>query len=333
MKIKLTILSLLLAVTAFSQISVSKKNTGRLKKNKLEDFNQFKSSTTVFVLSSCINKDKYERILKDVWSVTDYIVVTDFQFDMSNYLDKNYSFVTFKSFSSTMTSSSGFTTSHFSASLNFSNFDLEYFRNKVSRIKKPKSKKALKKINKILDDSLSTIADINLYPSYSSSLSSFSGMCGQFHNYNLGFLKNYFQKINNLILNNENFWMYKDGYSEELSLLKNKKLYIPQYLGIKEKVNIRNITIRKNDKEYLDKLMSNYDYDFEVVSIETLNSLISQGHEIYYLTYVKSNKEKFLQVINSVTGDIIYRSYSPDFASSKNLKQKHIRALNNKASK
>ena len=62
-----------------------------------------------------------------------------------------------------------------------------------------------------------------------------------------------------------------------------------------------------------------------------MNNKILNNEELYYLRYVRMNAERFLQVVNSKTGEIIYRNYITGM--SYNIKSKDIKELNDKIKK
>ena len=68
-----------------------------------------------------------------------------------------------------------------------------------------------------------------------------------------------------------------------------------------------------------------------IISDEELNNKILNNEELYYLRYVRMNAERFLQVVNSKTGEIIYRNYITGM--SYNIKSKDIKELNDKIKK
>lgn len=340
----LFIICLLVSSFVFSQISVSKRHAGGLKKHSVEDFEKFKSATTVFVLPDCIETQDYIKILNDVWNINDFILMTTQEFDESNFSDKNYLF--FRLYGGTITTYGRISSGVYAFTyINLDFIDIDKYKKNILKVKKPESKKGKKKIKKIWKESISTVARVNLYSSREfvnialdrEGAKQSLNECGFAYNYNLGFLKNYIQKINNLISNNESYWMYKNDYSEELSVLSNKTLYIPDYLKIRYKTSskIRGLGVVKEiyaveDEEFLKDLMSNYNYNYNIVSEEQMDDLILSNQEIYYLTYVKSQGEKFMQIVNSKTGDIIYRNYIANAASSKNLKIRHLKDINKK---
>ncbi len=322
---------------SFSQSSVSRSHTGGLKKNSEKDFERIKSTITVFVLPDCIEITDYEKILADVWDVTDYIVVSSEEFHISDFIDKDYSFVTFKVFTqtSTLTRNSGRNSAKTNITyyLDFSVLNTVDFKKEYIKLTKRKKPKNSSKIKKSFMKNSKMFASITLYPKIITS--EFGGLinfCQAFHNSNTGFLKNYFQKINDLISKNENYWLYENDYKKELALLSKEVLYIPSYFKIKYDRDKYGNLFSKNDekinKEYIDDLLSNYNYKFTFISDEDLNQKILDNEELYYLTYVMSNKQKFMQIVNSKTGEVIYRDYIADVVSSKNVKGRHINIIN-----
>lgn len=123
--------------------------------------------------------------------------------------------------------------------------------------------------------------------------------------------------------------MYKDDFLPELKKLTNNKLYIPSYMTIK--YNGWTGKDSEGDDENIQKIFKKYDYKYEVISDEELNRKILNNEELYYLRYVRMNAERFLQVVNSKTGEIIYRNYITGL--SYKIKSKHIKELNSKIKK
>ena len=150
-----------------------------------------------------------------------------------------------------------------------------------------------------------------------------------FFNYKKGYLKNYFQKLNTLIDDEQTYWMYEEDYTPELKQLQTKKLYIPSYLTVK--YNGFTIEDMPNTNAYIDELFNKYTFDYEVISDEELNDKIMQNEELYYLRYVRMNNERFIQIVNSKNGEIVYRNYLTGL--SYNIKSKNIKQINDKIKK
>ncbi len=316
---------------SFSQVSISENHIGKLKRHSKKKFEKIKSSTTVFILSDCIEKSDYVKILNDVWKVTDFILLHEGEFDSSDYLDKNYTFVNFDWIHQTMTNMSGGGSSIVHHFMNFSLFDYDNFVKDFSKIDKNDKLKLITKGNKLYRKNISMFGSINLYPNkeYVDISYNYVNECEIFYNYNLGFLKNYFQKINDLITKSESYWLFDNDYSKNIAILKEKTLLVPMYMSEKYKKNRSNIPISiGKDIKYLEELFSNYNYKFEFIPVGELSARIVSGEDCIYLTFVRSSREKFIQVVNSKTGEILYRNYIADFMSSVNLKPRHINDIN-----
>lgn len=118
--------------------------------------------------------------------------------------------------------------------------------------------------------------------------------------------------------------MYEDDYLPDLKKLATHKLYIPSYMNIK--FNGWTGQDSEADDNNIDDIFKKYEYQYEIISDDDLNNRILDNQELYYLRYVRMNAERFLQVVNSKTGEIIYRNYITGL--SYKIKSKHIKDLN-----
>jgi len=104
----------------------------------------------------------------------------------------------------------------------------------------------------------------------------------------------------------------------ELVQLKNKILYVPEYTLIK----FAAFTGDESKRHKLDKLFKGYNYPYKVLPTNKLVKLALNSEEpIYYLSYIKSNAEKYVSVINSHTGNFVYSEYT---MISYNVKDKDV---------
>src|SRR5690606_28263853 len=94
---------------------------------------------------------------------------------------------------------------------------------------------------------------------------------------------------------------------DKMQKLKTETLYVPDYIFIKRNKFKGTESERFEEKE----LMEGYKFPYKIVSIEELNSKILNGEEFLYLSYIRSNTDKFISVINSKTGEVIYTVYRP----------------------
>ncbi|CAA0217708.1 conserved exported hypothetical protein [Tenacibaculum maritimum] len=330
MKLKVLLL-LLITFQSYSQVSVGRRHVGKSKKFKKGVLEKFKNTETIFLLSNIYEKEVYEKILKDSWNVTPYKVVDLESFEIENYLSSKYSVAQLAG----LKRSGGGSTSLFTY-IDFKIYDSDAIFKKLEKLS-PKKRK--KKKQDIINKNSSNIARFYIFPKDDFIRTSLSSNIGKivnslftddvFFNYKPGFLKNYFQKINNLIKNEDIYWMYEDDYLPELKKLTNNKLYIPSYMTIKYSGWMGQDS--EEDDENIKDIFRKYDYGYEIISDEEISNKILNNEEFYYLRYVRMNTERFLQVVNSKTGEIIYRDYI--MGLSYRIKSKHIKKLSRKIKK
>ena len=327
---------LLTSFSTYTQVSVGSKHVGRSSKLKKETLVKFKETETIFVLSTVYDKEQYEEILKDVWTVTPFKVVPANKFSKEDYLSNKYSIVELGGYKESSTMPSGRSYTSLFTYIDFKMYDNKKVRTKLNKLS---SKRKVKKMNDILNDNTINIARFYIFPkddfiqtSLGYDMSTvFTSLYTDdvFFNYKPGFLKNYFQKVNNLLKKGENYWMYKDDYLLGLKKLTSKTLYIPSYMTIKYSGWTGKDS--KEDDKNIEKIFKKYDHKYEIITDDQLSDKIMNGENIYYLRYVRMNAERFLQVVNAQTGEILYRNYMTGF--SYKLKTKHITDLNSKIKK
>jgi hypothetical protein len=130
------------------------------------------------------------------------------------------------------------------------------------------------------------------------------------YNFNLGYIRNYFQALNEKLLKSENFKV-RDGVINKTKLneLKNQTLFAPDWILKQYSVTTRDLKKIEDPEE----LFSKYEYKYEVVPNEVLNSKILDGEDFYYFNYTQFNDDKILSVIHSITGEIIYLNSDSSF--------------------
>ncbi len=295
-----------------SQISVGDGETGKLSKKQYE---KFKSTTTIFVLPELYEKEVYENILSKSWDVTPFKIVDESAFELKEYLGQNNSFasVHIKKYDQKINPKS----TQVQSAMVITNFEFAMYddKNLLKELESKKNKNTDKLINKFktkygrfrlygndkIINELYVTDRKKVQQLYNENYSA-----DVFFNYTPGLLKNYFQKINELLKNNEKHYISeKEEYIPELKELSAKALYIvPSY----EKTNYDPIPDEK--KEGLKLELDNMLFTYKFITNAELNDKILNEESFYYLRYARSTARKYYEVVNSKTGEIVYRSFS-----------------------
>lgn len=337
MKKSLLFLLFILSLSANSQISVGSRHTGTSKKIDGKDLERFYKTKTIFLFSNIYDKSIYEEVLKNSWTVTPYEIVAIDDFNLYKYLDGSYSFASIGSQTITRQKKNNFNSTFLYCYFDFYMFDEKEKKEELEKLAK-KSEKKIKNYNVLVANKIN-LARIYLYPKddfidkiYKESNENVSGALvneDMFFNYKPGFLVNYFQKVNQLLKDKQTNWMYAKEAKSELANLRTATLYVPEYLAN----NYRAWKLRDDHKTEEEKVefFSKYKYKYQYIDDDEVSKKILNNEEFYYLRYARTNSERFLQVINSKTGEIVYSDYMAGL--SYQLKEGHIKDLSEKIKK
>lgn len=323
----------LITIKGFSQISVSSRHIGPPKSIDKEIMARLKNTETIFLFSTVYEKETYEAILKDTWKVTPYKIVSLEDFNLENYLNDKYSFFQLAGHKRIKKTDRGPDIISLYTYIDLFLYDNEAIHKKLNKLSPEKKEK---KFNDIIQSNTVDLVRFYIHPKEEFIHTSITKEIDEivnsmynddvFYNYKPGFLKNYFQKINNLLLDEETYWLYKTDFTSEIKNLSTQKLYIPSYLTIKYNA-WRGTDSPEYDNDVLE-VFKTYDYEYEILSDQDISDKIIQNEEFYYLRYVRMNAERFLQIVNSKTGEVIYRFYTTGFGYK--ITDKHIKEINKK---
>lgn len=326
-------------LTINAQVSVGPRHIGTSKSFPKGRLGKLKGTETIFVLSDIIDSSTYEKLLSDSWDVTPYKLVNRKDFNILDYVDDKYSFANLEGHHVEKQTKSGAIVHYLYLYIKFFMLDAEGLKKDLSKLDKS-SKRYKKKLRKAISSNKENLARVDLFPKDNFlpiALSSESSVIMDtiyskdvFYNYKSGFLKNYFQKVNNQLKEGEEYWMYENDFLPELIKLGKKTLFIPNY-----HLNKFNPWKMKNtkDNDGFKKVMEDYEHKFEFQDENEIDKRILAGEEFYYLRFVRVNSSKFVHIINSKTGEIVYRNYIAGMLSSYNLKSRHIKDINSKIKK
>ncbi|MCO5267613.1 MAG: hypothetical protein M9897_01815 [Brumimicrobium sp.] len=289
----------------------------------LDQLAKLKSGTTYIVmdnLDSDISKE-YMEVYKKYWTITKIEFIKNSE--IYSHISPNNSFFSINGLSKTTQFSSGnIGSATTKAGISYENTHIylnlwmcndKYFKKKDPTIG-------------LYDQT--QIARIELFTDFKTILtpellfnSDYDGG-GHINNWGVGFLKNYIQALMNFLNEGENRTLYSGITNvNELKNLKNQVLYVPDYILTK----FNKFTGDESKRFEEDKILKDYTYKYQLISTKDLNQKIMEDTTpFYYLIYVKSSTDKFVSVVNSQTGEIIYSKYS---AISYNIKSDDLKNI------
>lgn len=310
---KVSALTLLLFVVCLvqAQIGVGPVEQVKLKSGKFskEDLSKLKASKTVFVYRDSDDLEALEKAIREVWTLTE---ISFIPFSELKKVDLKNSSVF--SIAGINTNVSGY-----SSGMSYDNTHIYLNLWMQGRNKKGKQVKK-------------SYCRVELHPTYTD----YANVTGQrskdalryiyeegtLKNWSIGFLKNYLKNVNDLLLAEEERWLFQtDNKNKELKKLKGKTLYVVDYAMVK--FNKFSGDESKRHKE--EKLFKSYPYKYQLIKAEDLSKKILESEKaFYYLVYVKSSTDKYIYVYNSETGAIVYSKYK---GASYNLKDSDLKDL------
>jgi hypothetical protein len=90
--------------------------------------------------------------------------------------------------------------------------------------------------------------------------------------------------------------------------IKTETLYIPEYCLLDYNKITHTYKDAPKDK---DKVFEKYTYTYEVLTDEDLNALmLDDSKEVYILIYTVDNPRKYINILNTKTGKIVYVDFS-----------------------
>jgi hypothetical protein len=327
-------LFLFAASSTFAQLNIGKSRSPInlwVSEHKQSVFDHLKKTKTIFVLPPNLERNEIEPIIKDVWDFNEVIFVED-----SVYEDKQESYIS-------------------SENLIVKLIDNVYSKSKTGGVMGPETRtvgayisfkfvaftfdkiKTSKKGK--LDYDTINIAEIFFTPNirlrqdvaYSAGgkmkLGSFDKINAKhgeepgFYNFNLGYIKNYFQELNHRLSNSQNLKM-EDGVvkKDKLTELNGKTLYVPEWTLLKYNAMAASYGKERTAEE----LFSKYGQDYRILPNDEINTKILNGEEFYYLMHTQFNQKKIISVIHSGTGEIIYLNEDGGY----NIKDTDLKQIN-----
>ncbi|OUD26122.1 hypothetical protein [Flavobacterium psychrophilum] len=320
-RIKLILPFLILAISANAQISIS----------NVKDIEKVKGTTTYITMNDPNDAVslKYAEIFKKYWTFSKIEFIK--YADINKYLNANSSFLNLGGYTTNVESYKLYSNGSRNLGIKWENTHLylELWTCSEKFLKKKgDSSKEFKEKDK------NQIARLELYTDFQTLrtpenlfLTNF-GCENHIRNWGEGLLKNHLQNMIMYLEMGKEKSLYSPIINDsEIKKLQNKTLYIPDYAFTKFNAFTGDESKKHDEKE----LLEDYKPKYQVISTKELNEKILKNEEpFFYLQYIKSSTDKYVSVINSQTGEVVYSSYSP---ASYNLKSGDLKDLSKKISK
>ncbi len=144
---------------------------------------------------------------------------------------------------------------------------------------------------------------------------------GHIRNWGPGVLKNYLQHLMAQLDKGDKQSLYAiSSDDKKLKALQKQVLYVPDFALIKFNKFTGDESKRLDEKE----IFGDYKFNYELLTIGQLNEKIMTGEQFYYMMYLKSSTDKYINVIDAQTGEVIYANYAP---MSYNISEKDLKKL------
>jgi len=326
------ILLLFCTISFLSSAQVSIGSHSFVKKPKVnnKELERFLSTETIFILPNYCERDVYEKILQENWILTPYQLHFIDDLNIDNIFSDKYSFALLDAMKLTRYSKNG-AVDYLYYYFTFFTFNIEQKMKEIEKYNEMPDKKKEKK--DLLRGNRRTVASFFLFPKEEllrSGKLNIINSENHFHTFKPGFFKNFLQNIQKGIENKKPASYYDSYTTSELKNLKTQTLYVPEYATLKY-MAYGNMTEHEIKEEKKEKLLSKYDYDYQLITDDELNQKILNGEDFYYLRYTRINSIKVINIVNAKTGNIVYCDRILGLAY--NLKSKYFKEISNKIKK
>ncbi len=311
---KLILISQLLYISfATAQLNVGKSKSPinlYVSKHKTAVFDNLKQTKTVFVVPELLDAAQFKSIITNLWTFNEVLFVDQKTYNdhLEKYILPEYSIISLINNGYEKQKTGGFMGPQTRTVADFIVFKFMMLSD-FQKIKKNKKGE--------LKYDATNIAEVFFTPNirYRQDFSSKTrigstdkinekyGEEPGFYNFDLGYIKNYFQELNSRLSNSENLVM-EDGIEkkDKLKVLKNKTLFVPTWILKKYNALVASWGKTRTKEE----LFAKYNYPYEVIDNKSLNQKILKGEDFYYLMHTQFNQKKIISIIHSIDGEIIY---------------------------
>jgi hypothetical protein len=279
-----------------------------------------KNTTTLFVLQEkdYDNVKQWDNAIKDVWTITPYKIIR--LEEMGDYANQHgYSFFSFGCF---VIESRSKAISNYTVHMSYDLWMPRYKKNGDMK-------------------GADYYARLFLFPDHTTDAFAISAMnhkdfsgamteklykTASLYNWTPGMMKGFLSTANERLTAQDSRGPFTDETDgQALSRLQNDTLYVPDYVNNKYNPYVGKETQADKEGNDDDALKNAYPYPIKFVSTVELNRLIAdKNRDIFYLVYVKSSSDKYIDVFESGNNKLLYSRY---VSASYNFKNKDLAKL------
>jgi len=284
-----------------------------------DDMNDLKKTTTLFTLQY---RDydvlrAYEKMIGEVWTITKFKIIKPDE--MSQYLHKKgYSFFSFGGFYTTTARNGGPSRQLFSQHITY-----DLWTPDINKNGKLKENNYYSRIMLYPDAKVFEKAMVSYGSRLADKMENFFYNEAVFYNWGPGFLKGYLKTVNDVLTQQDTRGGFtSDEDDDALANLKKDTLYVPDYVNVTYNPFTGTDSAPDEDDKDDDKdANTSYPYHIKYITNTQLNDMLTERTDpFYYLVYVRSSTDKFVDVYRSDKG-LIYSRYK---AVSYNFKNKDL---------
>ncbi len=321
------LLTAALTGTAHAQIQVGSAELptmGRAGKLTEDDLARFKGTTTLFTLQDrdYSQAADFEKAIAASWKFTPFKVIRASEIGQYRRERNKYSFATFGGFV-VQHQSRGIGGGSVSTHLSYDLWMPHYKKNGEVSGQDLYARIMLSPDDVTLRRSGSGLSPFGSNKEWSASLAQRLYTSSSFSNWNAGFLQGYLAAVSRHLAADEERGVFSELSNDNaLAGLQRDTLFIPLYVN--NKYNALSGTEQEAEEGDEADIRKAYPYPVKYLDADALSArILAGGKPIYYLTYVRSSTDKYVNVYRS-TGDLLYAQYTP---ISFNFKNKDLSRL------
>lgn len=317
----------LILVTLFFNIVIAFNANSQIAISNIDQLSKIKNGTTYIAMKdpNSAKSKEFVEVFKKNWTYSkfEFIKYTDIE----KHLTPESSFLSIGGYVTDVHSQMLYSDGSRSAGVDYAHTHiyLELWTCGEKYLKSTKSNKKFKEKDKL------QLARVELFTDFPTLIdpdylfqSDYDGN-GHIRNWGPGILKNHLQNMISYLDKKAEKKLYSEIYNPaELKKLSKENLFVPDYVLTKFNKFTGDESKKHDEKE----IFEDYKLQYKLIPTADLNTkILNDKTPFYYLQYIKSSTDKYISVINSLTGEVIYSVYTP---VSYNIKSGDLKDLQKK---